>query len=428
MRPVLQKSCGMSDRKESVPGPGTEAETSRPAIGLVVGILVLASSISIMSTDMYTPSLPDLAVWFDTTPTHVKLTISLNMLAFGIAQLLHGPLSDRFGRRPVMMSSLVAVAVLCLACAAAQSIDQLIVARVLLGFAAGAEAVVGLAIIKDLYTEKEQVKALALLGMVIAVAPAVAPIIGGYIHVAFGWQANFFVIAAMSLVAVLFVARLLPESTRPDPLALKPASVFRGYSGLLRNSDFLIHTAMLGIALGFIFVFVTGAPFVLMDMMGVPTEEFGYYQAGIVVAFFLGSVLASQVADRWEGSSLLSLGVALIVGGAVAVAGVVMFGVSDPVTLTAAYSIMTFGMGPMFAVAPSRALRSIVGQAGTASAMLSGIEQCMAGVAAVMISLLNDGTARPMAIMCLGLAVLLVGLFWRSRGEDRLRARALRGA
>lgn len=411
----------MSDQRKT----GHGAVAPRPSIGLVVGILVLASSVSIMSTDMYTPSLPDLAIWFDTTPTHVKLTISLNMLAFGLAQLIHGPLSDRFGRRPVMMSSLVAVAILCLACAAAQSIDQLIAARILLGFAAGAEAVVGLAIIKDLYTEKEQVKALALLGMVIAVAPAAAPILGGYIHVAFGWQANFFVIAAMSIVATFFVARLLPESTRADPQALKLATVFRGYSSLLRNSDFLTHTAILGVALGLIFVFVTGAPFVLMDMMGVPTEEFGYYQAGIVAAFFLGSVLASRLADHWEASSLMALGVALVVIGAAALALVVVSGISDPVTLTGAYSVMTFGMGPLFAVAPSRALRSIDGQAGTASAMLSGIEQCMAGIAAVMISLFNDGTARPMAFMCVALAVLLIVLFRRSRAEDRWRVQAL---
>ncbi len=397
----------------------------RPSIGLVVGILVLASSISIMSTDMYTPSLPDLALWFDTTPTHVKLTISLNMLAFGLAQLVHGPLSDRFGRRPVLMSSLVAVAVLCLACAAAQSIDQLIVARVLLGFAAGAEAVVGLAIIKDLYSEQEQVKALALLGMVIAVAPAVAPILGGYMHVAFGWQANFVVIAVMSLLAVGIVARLLPESTQADPQAIQPAVVFRGYKSLLGNSDFLTHTAMLGVALGLIFVFVTGAPFVLMDMMGVPADEFGYYQAGIVVAFFLGSVLASRLADYWQASSLLTLGVMLIVVGVTALALVVILQADNPTSLTLAYSLITFGMGPLFAVAPSRALRSIEGQAGTASAMLSGVEQCMAGMAAVMVSLLTDGTARPMAIMCIVLAVLLIVLFRRSRVEDRMRARAL---
>lgn len=391
------------------------ADADRPGIALVVSILVLASSVSIMSTDMYTPSLPSLADWFDTDATRVKLTISLNMLAFGLAQLIHGPLSDRFGRRPVLLYSLIAVAALCLACAAAQSIEQLILARILLGLAAGAEAVVGLAIIKDLYSEQEQVKALALLGMVIAIAPAAAPIIGGHVHVAFGWQANFHIIAATALLVCVVAARWLPESSSPDPDALRPRSVLRGYGRLLYNGDFLIHTAMLGVALGLIFVFVTGAPFVLIERMQIPTERFGFYQAGIVLSFFLGSVLASRLADRRQAGELLRLSVVLIVIGAAVTATLILTNAAGPVSLTCAYSIMTFGMGPLFAVAPSRALRSIRGQAGTASAMLSGIEQSMAGLAAVMISLLHDGSARPMAWMCLALALLLITLYRRSR-------------
>lgn len=392
-----------------------------PSITLVVGILVLASSVSIMSTDMYTPSLPDLATWFDTTPTRVKLTISLNMLAFGLAQLIHGPLSDRYGRKPVLMVSLLAVMFLSMACAAAQTIDQLIAARILLGLAAAAEAVVGLAIIKDLYTEREQVKAMALLGMVIAVAPAAAPVMGGYIHVAFGWQANFFVISAMAAIAFLFVTRLLPESSVPDRHALRLSKVLQGYGRLLQNSDFLIHTAMLGVALGLIFVFVTGAPFVLINMLGVATEQFGFYQASIVGAFFLGSVLASRLADRWSAMSMLRLGVSMILAGASILSMVILLGLTEPATLTGAYMIMTFGMGPLFAVAPSRALRSIEGQAGTASAMLSGIEQTMAGIAAVLVSVLHDGTARPMALITVALAALLIVLFQRSKREDQLR-------
>lgn len=389
-----------------------------PALGLIVGILVLCSSVSIMSTDMYTPSLPDLARWFETTPTMVQLTISLNFLAFGFAQLVHGPLSDRFGRKPVLLTSLAAVIVLSLLCAVAQTIEQLIVARVLLGLAAGAEAVIGLAVIKDLYSEKEQVKALALLGMVIAIVPAAAPIAGGFIHVAFGWQANFLVISGMSLVALLTALAYLPESTIPNKQALQPRAILLGYAGLLRNSDFLTHTLILGVGLGLVFVFVTGAPFVLIDMLGVAPDQFGFYQGAIVVSFFLGSVLASRLADRWEAMALLNLGVIIILVGAMVLSVIILLDATTPKTLAAAYMIMTFGMGPMFAVAPSRALRSVEGQAGTASALLSGIEQSMAAMAAVTVSLLHDGTAGPMAWVTMFLAVCLFVLLRRSKQED----------
>ena len=397
---------------------------SRPSIGLIVGVLVLASSVSIMSTDMYTPSLPDLVYWFDTTPTRVKLTISLNMLAFGIAQLVHGPLSDRYGRKPVLIVSLVFVLVFSLACAVSQSIEQLIIARILLGLAAAAEAVVGLAIIKDLYSEKEQVKALALLGMVIAITPAAAPIVGGYLHVSFGWQSNFYVIGAMALLALCIIVAVLPESTTPDRNALKLRNVLGGYRSLLGNTDFLTHCVILGVALGLIFVFVTGAPFVLIDLLAIEVQAFGYYQAAIVLAFFCGSVLAAQLADHKEAMSLLRTGVILILAGSCVLCVLIFSGVITPVLLVGAYMVITFGMGPLFAVAPSRALRSIRGQSGTASALLSGIEQTMAALAAVAISILHDGSARPMAIVTLLLAAALLCLFVRSGVEDKRRIQA----
>ena len=384
-------------------------------------MLVLASSTSIMSTDMYSPSLPDLTTWFETTPTRVKLTISLNILAFGLAQLFHGPLSDRFGRRPVILVSLLLVAVFSLACAFAETIDQLIVARVLLGTVAAAEAVVGLAILKDLYTEKQQVKALALLGMVIAITPAAAPILGGYLHVRYGWQSNFYVISAMALLSFVIIWRLLPESTIPDPKALNFRRVVSGYSRLIVNRDFMVHTSMLGVAMGLVFVFVTAAPFVLIDMLGVAVDRFGFYQAGIVLAFFLGSVLASRLADHWDALRLFGFGVSLVIVGAVALIGVIMLDVLSPMRMIVCYMIITFGMGPLFAVAPSRALRSVEGQAGTASALLSGIEQTMAGVAALLVSVLHDGTARPMAWVTIVLAFSLLLMMRWSRLIDRQR-------
>jgi len=379
-------------------------------MGVVVAILVLASSTSIMSTDMYSPSLPDLQAVFDTDVTRVQLTISLNMLAFGLAQLVHGPLSDRFGRRPVLLCSLLAVALLSIACAVATTIDQLIVARVLLGLAAAAEAVIGLAIIKDLYDEAEQVRALAMLGMVIAVTPAAAPILGGFLHVHFGWESNFYVIAAMALLSFLFVQRLLPESTVPDPHALQPRRVLSGYRALLGNADFVLHAAMLGIALGLIFVFVTGAPFVLIQNHGIAPDRFGWYQAAIVTTFFFGSLAASRLADDWGGERLLNTGILVILLGAALLCAVLLTPLETPLRLTGAYAIMTFGMGLLFASAPSRALRSITGRAGTASALLSGIEQTIAGLAAFAISLLSDGTSRPMAWVTLTLAVSLLVL------------------
>ena len=183
----------------------------------------------------------------------------------------------------------------------------------------------------------------------------------------------------------------------------------------------MVHTSMLGVAMGLVFVFVTAAPFVLIDMLGVAVDRFGFYQAGIVLAFFLGSVLASRLADHWDALRLFGFGVSLVIVGAVALIGVIMLDVLSPMRMIVCYMIITFGMGPLFAVAPSRALRSVEGQAGTASALLSGIEQTMAGVAALLVSVLHDGTARPMAWVTIVLAFSLLLMMRWSRLIDRQR-------
>ncbi len=381
-----------------------------PAIGLVVGILVLVSSVSIMSTDMYAPSLPSLEDYFSTTQSKVQLTISLNMLAFGLAQLIHGPLSDRLGRKPVLIGSLLLVTVFCIACAIAKSIDQLIMARIALGLVAAAEAVVGLAVIKDLYSERQQVKAFALLGMVIAIAPGLAPIIGGYFHVLFGWQSNFYVIAAAAVVSVWVVYRYLPESTVPDKRALEPRRLLRNYRQLLQNREFVLHSLILGIALGLVFVFVTAAPFVLIDLLDVKTQHFGYYQGAIVLAFFIGSALASKLAEKVDSDTLLKTGAVLVLCGAIVLIVMIAADRYSAKSFTAAYSLMTFGLGPLFAVAPSLAMRSVKGGSGAASAMLGGLEQITAASAALAVTLLADQTARPVAWVTLVLTVCMLGL------------------
>lgn len=391
-------------------------DTSQPAIKLVVCVLVLASSVSIMSTDMYVPSLPSLGEYFQTTQSLVQLTVSLNMLAFGLAQLIHGPLSDRFGRKPVLIWSLLFVMIFSLCCALANSIEQLIAARIALGCVAAAEAVVGLAIIKDLYDERQQVKAFALLGMVIAIAPGIAPIIGGYLHVLFGWQSNFIFIAILAFISLLVVRNFLPESTLPDKHAIQPFRVLRNYRKLLGNHEFVIHSLILGISLGLIFVFVTAAPYVLIDILDVPTQRFGYYQAMIVLAFFTGSLLASRAAETIASDRLLKWGSGTIVLGAAVLSVLILLNWHTAVTFTAAYAVMTFGMGPLFAVAPSLAMRSIQGGSGAASAMLGGIEQTTAALASLAVTLLADQTARPVAVVTMVLTLFLLCL---------LRARSL---
>jgi len=379
---------------------------------LILTIMVLAGSGSIMSTDLYAPSLPYLTEYFGTTPELLKLTISLNLIIYGFAQLIFGPLSDRFGRRPIFLGSIVLFSIASVACAFAQSIDQLLIARVLQGFFAAAEAVMCLAVFKDLFTEQEQVKGFAIYGMAIALAPAIAPVLGGHIHVLFGWQYNFYVIAAIGIVTSLLIFLLLPESTTPDPHALKIKSIARNYLKVICNPVFMVYGVLAGLALGLIYAFVTGAPFILISYFGVEIQHFGYYQAAIVVPFFLGSLLATRLVDFWPSIRVFNLGLAVLIFGSVMVVGFVFIGGLSPYSLTFAYLFIAFGLGPVFAASTSKAMAAVEHSAGSAAAMFGSLEIGLSGVIAAMVSVFHDDTPAPFGIVIglTGLAALVLGV------------------
>jgi DHA1 family bicyclomycin/chloramphenicol resistance-like MFS transporter len=373
---------------------------------VVLLIMVLAESGSIMSTDLYTPSLPYLTDYFATTPELLKLTISLNLIAYGFAQLIYGPLSDRFGRRPIFLGTIFLFAIASIACGFAKTIDQLLIARVLQGFFAAAEVVMCLAVFKDLFTEKEQVKAFAIYGMAIALTPAVAPIFGGYIHILLGWEFNFFLTALVGVLTAILIYFLLPESTIPDPHALKLRSILRNYRSVFTNRVFLVYAGLAGVALGLVYAFVTAAPFILITYFGVETQHFGYYQAVIVVSFFLGSMLATWLVDFWQPLRVLNLGLMITVVGAAMVIGLVFIGGLSPYSLSFAYLFIAFGIGPVFAVAPPRAMRAVEKSVGSAAAAFGSIEIGLSGIIAGMVSVIHDGTPAPLGFV-IGLTAVL---------------------
>ena len=255
-------------------------------VSLIIPVLlVAAASASVLSTDLYTPSLPHLTGYFQTSAETVQLTMSLNLLGFGAAQLRYGPLSDYLGRRPVLLGGMMCFAVVSLVCAFAYSIEFLILARTLQGVTACAEAVVGLAIIRDLYDEEDSVRVFAAYGM--AVAPAVGPLIGGYIHVWLGWQANFVVVSGFVVVVATLIWRFLPETLAPeDRVGGRPLSLARDYIRLSIQRGFIGYTLPIAFTFGALYAFITAAPFILIERMGVATQHYGLYYAALVLAYF----------------------------------------------------------------------------------------------------------------------------------------------
>ncbi|MFQ5972891.1 MAG: multidrug effflux MFS transporter, partial [Alphaproteobacteria bacterium] len=355
---------------------------------IIPTLLIAAGGVSILSTDLYAPSLPHLPAFFATDAETVQLTMSLNVAAFALALLVHGPLADRFGRRPVLLLGLIAFAATSLAAAVATTVGELILARVVMGLAASVEAVVALAIIRDLYDEAGAVRVLAAYGMAIAVAPAVGPVVGGYVHVLFGWRANFLLLTGLILVVVSLSWRFLPETApAKDRTALRPERLLSGYLRLALTRRFMGGAFASGATYGGLFAFITAGPFVLIDRLGVATQHYGLLYAILVGAYFLGSLAANRAAQLMRITGLLRLGLAITTVGGIALPLVVAVA-EAPWTITTAMSVFTFGLGLIFASAPVVALEASEHGAGLTAAMLSAIEMGCGAVGALAVGVL----------------------------------------
>jgi DHA1 family bicyclomycin/chloramphenicol resistance-like MFS transporter len=387
---------------------------------LVLAILILASSVAMMSTDLYAPSLAHLPAYFGSDAATVKLSMSLNALAYALGSLLHGPLSERYGRRPVFLTGLAGFTIFSLACGLAQDIGQLITARILQGLMAAVEGVVVLAVIRDIFSDRDQVRAIAWYGVATTMMPAVAPILGGYIFIWFGWRMNFYFLAAAALVTTLLIYRYLPESGRRDPDALRVRELLGDYVGLLRNRDFLRYTLIGGSTIAFFFAFITAGPFILIQQHGLPTQYFGYFQGLLVLSYGAGSVLAGRLARRWPGDRLMLLGMVPAVGGGIALLAVVFGGYESPATLAIALAVMAFGDGPVFATTPALAMNAGTGRTGPAAALLLTIEVGMGSLAALSVGVFHDGTSRPLALTCGFFCLLAVAAWLCGKGDRRV--------
>ena len=283
-----------------------------PVPVLIPALLIMASGTSVLSTDHYTPSLPHLQGVFGTDAATVQLTLTLHLVAYALAQLFFGPLSDRIGRRPVLLAGMIGFAVASVLCAMATSIDALILGRILQGMTACAEAVVGYAIIRELYDEDGAIRVLAAYGMAIALAPAVGPVIGGHMHVWFGWRSNFVLLTGIIVVVTLLIWRWLPETlAKPDRGALRPRRILRGYFTLMTDGPFMSYTLVMSSVLGGLFAIIAAFPFLFIERMGVATEHYGYYYATVVMAFAVGSLVVSRAAGRISSDRLLVIGLLL---------------------------------------------------------------------------------------------------------------------
>lgn len=362
-------------------------------------LLAALTALGPLSTDMYLPSLPALTGEFATDVGRVQLTLSLFLVGFAVTQLIYGPVSDRFGRKGPILFGLGLYVVATLACTFAWSIEALIAGRFLQALGACAGVVLGRAVVRDLFTRERAARMLAYLGMAMSFAPMLAPTIGGYLQLAFGWQSVFVAQAAFGLTLLVLAWRKLPESNKtPDPHALAPGRMLRNYATLLSSRRYLGFALAVATGYAGLFSWISGSSFVLIDIYGVPLERFGLYFAGICVGYIVGTLASARIGMRLGLERMMTIGTAVTATGGIAMLVLVLARADGPLTLLAPMMVFTMGLGLTLPQGQAGALSPFPQMAGSAAALMGSLQFAVASAVGAVVGHGYDGTALPMAL------------------------------
>lgn len=383
--------------------PAAALATGTGLVAIITGMVSLGP----LATDMYLPALPALTEQFNSSVSEVQLTLSVFLLGFALAQLLYGPMADRFGRKPVMLAGLALFVAATIACANSDSIVELIGWRLVQALGGAAGPVLGRAMIRDLYGPKDAARVLSYVGAAMGLAPAAGPIIGGYLIVEFGWPSTFYLLAAYALVVVLLlrykVAETLPPALRQS-FRLRPT--LANFGQLLSHRVFIGYSLALAFMYAALFSFISGSSFVLVDYFGVAEQHFGYFFSAMVAGYVSGTFAVGRLGHRYSGHQLLTAGTALAVLSAVILTAITLSSSYTVTTVIAAVSFCTLTVGMIMPQAMAGGLAPFPHMAGTAASLMGFLQMAIAAAAGIAVGLLHDGTPGPTLLMTALMAVL----------------------
>jgi len=381
---------------------------------LIVTVLLTALvALGPVSTDLYLPSLPGMTGALGAEVAEIQLTLSLFLAGLASGQLLWGPYADRFGRRPILIIGLSIFCAASVVCAMAPSIGVLIAARFVQAFGAAVGPTLCRAIVRDVHGRSGAARVMSYLSAAVALAPAVAPIFGGFVEVWFGWRANLISLAVYGSLALVATIMLLPETNpSPDPMATHPFRIIGNFGSFLRNRLYL--GFLLGVALSYagIFCFISGSSFVLVDLVGVTPDHYGFCFGAIVIGYIVGSMTGGRLAKRFPPDRMVMVGTALMLLGAGTV--FVLALVLEPSVASIVLPTVLFmtGVGLTLPNAYAGALIPFPRNAGAASSLVGFVQMTFAALVGVAIGHVYDATARPMTGAMALVATCAVLVYW----------------
>jgi DHA1 family bicyclomycin/chloramphenicol resistance-like MFS transporter len=366
---------------------------------------------------IFVPALPAAAEDLRATPAALELTISLYILGLAVGQLVYGPASDRFGRRPALLAGLSIFTIASVAALFAPDVHTLVLARFFQALGGCSGLVLTRAIIRDTSQAHEAARRLALTNLLVTAGPAVAPLIGGGLSALWGWRTILMGLSALGAANFVLAWRMLPE-TRPEAAMFASASRYaRDYVGLMRSRQFLGYAIGGACATTSLYAFIACAPFIFVDRLHVPVASVGLYLALLVSGLWLGSLLASQLIARFSLTRFVVAANAISVVAAASFLGLLLI---DRATLVGIIATMfVFGVG-VGAAAPAALVKAISVNprvTGTASGLYGSIQMAV-GAALVALAGLGANPALASASVLLAAGIVAQVSFWIARNPS----------
>ncbi len=371
------------------------ANNKRFKLILVLGMI---TAIGPFSIDMYLPAFANIAEHMNTTVAHVSLSLSSFFIGISFGQFIYGPLLDRFGRKKPLYVGLCIYMLTSAACVFAQSADMLIVMRFLQALGSCAGMVAARAMIRDLFSVKDNAKVLSKLMLVIAVSPIIAPTLGGFVTSAFGWQSVFVILTIMAVIILLAVLYFLPETQKPDPsYSLKPRAIIKGYRAVLKEPQFYTYAFAGAAAAAGLYAYIAGSPTVFLELFKVSEKEYGLIFALIAGGLITASQINSLLLKKYNSEQIIP--VALFIQ---CLAGIGFFAWSllGDISLFGTISLLLLYLscqGFIFPNSSALSMAPFTKNAGSASALMGGVQMAVGAFTSVLVSYFSNGTSLPMA-------------------------------